>query len=167
MKRHIYAIWCALIALALNSCSQDEPEMTATVALAGQWYVTVDLADANGNVVMEDPYGLGRMMHLTFNTSANIPTEMFVSDNGTFWDYQVRVSCDVNNLTFGNSDWAENLKSDSQVKIWNGKVVKNGGKQNNGSPADTIEYLVQFSDDEDGYVYKVSGIRYSGLVEND
>ncbi len=167
MKKYLYTIWCALIALALNSCSQDEPMMTETVALAGQWYVTVDLADASGNVVAEDPYGLGRKMHLTFNTAANVPTEMFVSDNGTFWDFQVRVACDVNNLTFGNSDWAENLKYDSQVKIWGGKVIKNGGKQNNGSPADYIEYFVQFSDDDPDMVYKVSGVRYSGLVEND
>lgn len=167
MKRYLYTIWCALIALALNSCSQDEPEMTATVALAGQWYVTVDIADANGTVIEEDPYEMGRMMHLTFNTAANVPTEMFVSDNATFWDYQVRVNCDVNALTFQTADWAENLSYDCQVKIWNGKVVKNGGKQNNGSPADTIEYLIQFSDDEYAIVYKVSGIRYSGLVEND
>lgn len=166
MKKYIYTIWCALIALALNSCSQDEPMMTATVALAGQWYVTVDLADDNGNVISTDPYGIGRKMHLTFNTAANVPTEMFVSDNGTFWDYKVRVACDVNNLTFGNADWAENLSYDSQVKIWNGKIIKDGGKQNNGSPADYIEYLVKFSDDDD-LTYKVSGVRYSGLVEND
>lgn len=167
MKRYIYTIWCALIALAMNSCSQDEPEMMATVDLAGQWYVTIDLADANGNVVMEDPYGIGKQIHLTFNTAANVPTEMFVSDIKNFWDYQVRVKCDVETLTFGNTDWAPNLSYDSQVKIWNGKIVKDGGKQNNGTPADYIEYLVQFDDDDPDMIYKVSGIRYSGLVEND
>ena len=46
------------------------------------------------------------------------------------------------------------------------------GRQNNGSAADSIVFFVSYKNDpwypDDGYAkYKVSGIRYSGLVEND
>ena len=53
-----------------------------------------------------------------------------------------------------------------------GKILKGAGRQNNGSPADSIVFFVTYKDDpwfpDDGYTkYKVSGIRYSGLAEND
>ena len=57
------------------------------------------------------------------------------------------------------------------MTITGGKIIKNGGVQNNGSKADYIEFYVSFSDDAYpaayGYAnYKVSGVRYSGLEEN-
>ena len=53
-----------------------------------------------------------------------------------------------------------------------GKILKGAGRQNNGSPADSIIFFVTYKNDpwypDDGYTkYKVSGVRYSGLVEND
>ena len=58
------------------------------------------------------------------------------------------------------------------VTITGGKIVKDGGVQNNGSKADYIEFYVNFSDDDYpanyGYAkYHVYGVRYSGLAEND
>ena len=53
-----------------------------------------------------------------------------------------------------------------------GRILKGAGRQNNGSPADSIIFFVTYKNDpwypDDGYTkYKVSGIRYSGLKEND
>lgn len=53
-----------------------------------------------------------------------------------------------------------------------GKILPGAGHQNNGSPADSIVIFVTYKDDpwfpDDGYArYKISGVRYSGLVEND
>ena len=53
-----------------------------------------------------------------------------------------------------------------------GKILKGAGRQNNGSPADSIVFFVTYKDDPwypgDGYTrYKVSGVRYSGLEENE
>ncbi len=53
-----------------------------------------------------------------------------------------------------------------------GKILPGAGKQNNGSRADSIIFYVVYKNDPwvpgDGYTkYKVSGIRYSGLAEND
>lgn len=84
----------------------------------------------------------------------------------------------------GDTIWADDDKTEAQmvdsliheVKSMpvtiEGKILKNAGRQNNGSPADSIVFFVTYKDDPwypgDGYTrYKVSGIRYSGLEENE
>lgn len=175
MKKVIYFA-ALLFGLTLASCEKDEMGGTATEATAGQWYVTVDAADENGNVVIEDAdlFGIGRVLMLTYNTSANNPSEMIVDDIENFWDFQVKVNCDQQALTFSNNTTENNnLRGDEiNVQITNGKILPGAGRQNNGSPADSIVFYVSFSDDtypaRYGYTnYRVSGIRYSGLAEND
>ncbi len=165
-------LFCAVF----TSCEKEKVGNTETMAMAGQWYVTVDAADESGNVVegFEDLFGIGRHLLVTSNTAANSASEMMIDDLGNFWMYRVKVSCDINSLTFATgSQTVENLNGDPiEVTISNGKIVKDGGVQNNGSKADYIEFYVSFSDDPYpaayGYKnYKVSGIRYSGLAEND
>lgn len=159
-----------------TSCEKEEVGNTATVATAGQWYVTVDAVDESGNVVYEDAdlFGLGRVLLLTANTAANSATEMIVDDLKNFWGYRVKVTVDPVNMTFAtNTTENNNLNGDDiNVTITGGKIVKDGGVQNNGSKADYIEFYVNFSDDQYpaayGYAkYHVYGIRYSGLAEND
>ena len=159
-----------------TSCEKEEVGNTATVATAGQWYVTVDAVDESGNVVYEDAdlFGLGRVLLLTANTAANSATEMIVDDLKNFWGYRVKVTVDPVNMTFAtNTTENNNLNGeDINVTITGGKIVKDGGVQNNGSKADYIEFYVNFSDDKYpaayGYAkYHVYGIRYSGLAEND
>jgi hypothetical protein len=113
---------------------------------------------------------------LTYNTSANNPNEMIVDDIANFWKFKVKVACDQKGLTFQtNTTENNNLVSgyeDINVQISGGKILPQAGRQNNGSPADSIVFYVSFSDDEYpaayGYKnYRVSGVRYSGLVEND
>lgn len=175
MKKVLYLatlLFCAVF----TSCEKEKVGNTETMAMAGQWYVTVDAADESGNVVegFEDLFGIGRHLLVTSNTAANSASEMMIDDLGNFWMYRVKVSCDINSLTFATgSQTVENLNGDPiEVTISNGKIVKDGGVQNNGSKADYIEFYVSFSDDPYpaayGYKnYKVSGIRYSGLAEND
>ena len=90
----------AVLCMAFASCEKDEVGGTATQALAGEWYVTVDAVDANGNTVLEDPFGMGKVLMNTYNTAANTSTEMWVNDNGNFWNFRIKVASDVNNLTF-------------------------------------------------------------------
>jgi hypothetical protein len=175
MKKVLY-LATLLFAAVLTSCEKEEVGNTNAMPVAGQWYVTVDAADESGNLVegFEDLFGLGRHLLVTSNTAANTPNEMIIDDLGNFWTYRVKVTCDVNTLTFASgSQTVPNLNGDPiEVTISNGKIVKDGGVQNNGSKADYIEFYVSFSDDDYpatyGYKnYKVSGIRYSGLAEND
>ncbi len=172
MKKAIYLLTiCA--GLAFTSCEKDEVGGTATQALAGQWYVTVDAVDDNGSTVLEDPFGLGYTYVLTYNTAANISTEMYVSDLGYFWDYTVRVNSDVNNLTFSTDGEVENeAYEDCMVEIEDGKLLTGAATTPSGMAADSIVFYVSFSDDPYpaayGYSkYKVSGYRYTGLTADD
>ena len=233
MKKVLY--FAALLFLA-TACEKEDIENTATVSMAGQWYCTVDAVDDAGNPITttldgqpnsgEDYFGVGRTYILTYNTTANSATEMWVDNLGIgnfaeayagYWKnygffptytIKTKVTIDQNALTFRSTDsenlgegyewWRTDVKLDEKGDtIWSeedptkpetidvmfheekampvtidGKILKGAGRQNNGSPADSIIFFVTYKDDpwfpDDGYTkYKVSGIRYSGLVEND
>lgn len=167
MKKAIYALMLCVGGLLFSSCEKDEVGSTATEALAGEWYVTVDAVDDAGNTLAKDPFGLGYTFVLTYNTAANIPTEMYVSDEGYFWDYKVRVNSDVNNLTFSTNGDVENEAYDCMVNIEDGRLLPQAATTPSGMPADSIVFYVSFSDDEDALKYKVSGYRYTGLAADD
>lgn len=167
-----------LLCMGLTSCEKEDIGGTATESMAGEWYVTVDAADANGNVVegFEDLFGLGKIHVLTYNASDNNPNVLIVDDLQNFWGFKAKTNCDQKTLSFSTSTSENNNLvagyEDINVTITGGKIIKNGGVQNNGSKADYIEFYVSFSDDAYpaayGYAnYKVSGVRYSGLTEND
>ena len=144
MKKVLY-LATMLLCMAITSCQKEDIGGTATESLEA---IT------------------GSFHLLTYNTSSNNPNEIFVDDQGNFWDFKVKAAAELNGLTFSAID-AQNLSYDCKVSVTNAKIVKNGGFQNNGSPADLISMDVMFSDDEDGLVYHLEGVRYSGLEEND
>ena len=151
MKKVLYFA-TLLLCMAFVSCQKEEIGGTATENLAGEWYVQANVVE-NGEVI-EDPYGLGRFKIMTYNTSANNANEIWIDDVKNFWNFKVKAT-------------ADNQRGDEiTVNITNGKINKNGGAQNNGSPADYITMDVEFSDDP-GTIYRLEGVRYSGLVEND
>ena len=177
MKKVLYFA-TLLLCMGLTSCEKEDIGGTATESMAGEWYVTVDAADANGNVVegFEDLFGLGKIHVLTYNASDNNPNVLIVDDLENFWGFKAKTNCDQKTLSFSTSTSENNNLvagyEDINVTITGGKIIKNGGVQNNGSKADYIEFYVSFSDDAYpaayGYAnYKVSGVRYSGLEEND
>ena len=166
MKRIVYLI-SMFACLLFASCEKEMPGMTETVDLAGQWYVQVDYVD--GEDVYEDYYGIGRILMLTYNTSANKADEMIIDDLGNFWEFKVKVGCDVEKRSF-SADAAGNLVAgyeDLICKVSNGKVVVDGTETPSGQKADYIEFYIEFSDDEPGVMYKISGWRYTGFVNDD
>lgn len=174
MKKILY-LATMLLAMVFTSCSKEEIGGTATQNVAGDWYVKVVGCDASDNIIYDDDelYGYGMWHCLTYNTAANDPTKMIIYDDGNFKNYMVVVNIDQATNTFAtpNNDFAPNLASNNNVKITNGKIVFNGGKQNNGSPADYIEYNLYIDNDKyAGDIYdhlRVIGVRYSGLADND
>ena len=192
MKKILF--FAALVCgFALTSCEKDEIGGTATESMAGQWYVTIDAVDDSGNPIAggEDYFGVGRVLFLTYNTVSNSATQMWIDDLGAFDvasyygnkaypNYAIKsvVNIDQNALTFSSSN-AENYSPANSYKsavygitVEQGKILLGAGRQNNGSPADSIVFYVKYTNDpwypDDGYAkYKVSGIRYSGLEEND
>lgn len=157
MKKVLY-LATMLLCMAFTSCQKEDIGGTATESLAGDWYVEVSV---EGEVITD------RFHLLTYNTSANNPNEIFIDDQGNFWEFKIKATSDVNSLTFSATDALNLSYDDCTVSVTNGKIVKNGGVQNNGSPADLITMDVTFSDDDDALVYHIEGVRYSGLEEND
>ncbi len=164
-----------LSALVITSCEKDPIGMTATVNLAGEWYVNVDCVDDNGDLVYsgEDFYGIGKTILLTYNTAENVDNKMYVSDLGNFWEYTVQVDCDVNAYTFSTNGAVENeAYEDCEVTIESGKILLGAATNPHGTAADSIVFYVSFSDDPYpayyGFAkYKISGYRYTGLVSDD
>lgn len=172
MKKILFAI---MAALTLASCEKDEIGGTATQETAGEWYVTVSAVDDDGNLVYSDDelFGMGKFLIMTYNTNDNVADKMYVDDKKNFWNFKVQVGCDQKARTFASDGAAANERGDEiGVTITDGKILPKAGHQNNGSAADSIVFYVNFSDDvypeAYGYAkYKVSGVRYSGLTEND
>lgn len=172
MKKLLY-LCVSFVALMLASCEKDEVGGTATEALAGEWYVTVDAVDASGATLYEDFFGLGHFMLNTYNTADNVSTKMWIDDNENFWNFKVKADCDVNALTFTTNGEVDNAAyADCKVNVSDGKVMYGAATNPHGTKADSIVFYVTFSDDEYpetyGYSkYKVSGYRYTGLVSDD
>ena len=103
----------------------------------------------------------------TYNTAANVPTEMWLEDGANFWDYKVKVNVDYNNRTFTTNDFIDNTSYDCKVKITDGKILEGAALTPSGMPADSIVYMIQFDDDPDGLTYKVSGFRRTGFPADD
>lgn len=159
---------CAVVLLA--SCEKDEIGSTTTKALAGEWYVTVDGVDANNAVLYEDAFGLGHTLLYTYNTAANIPTELYVDDAANFWEYKVRVKSDISSLTFSTNGAAPNEAYDCDVTIESGKILLGAATSPHGTPVDSIVFYVKFSDDDNipgAYSkLKVAGYRYTGFASD-
>ncbi len=159
MKKFIYIAF-ALLTLSLNSCGKEEVGGTATQEMSGQWYVTWSYPDGTR--------AAGWDTSMTFNSSANVPNEMLVSDqNGqmlpAFWDYTVKVTCDPEAKTFASEGWVDNYSYECKCRITNGKITPNGATTPTGHPADAIEYDIEFDDDPDGTIWHVSGFRQTGF----
>ena len=169
MKKVFYILSFLSVCL-FASCKKDEVGATATVDMAGQWYVTVD-GFKDGAVLYEDVYGMGQFLVFTSNTAANIATELLLSDDrdNKFWDFKVKVNADPATLTFSATE-AENLNYESKVTVTGGKIVKGGATTPSGQPADYIEFHVVFSDDDYLAYYDdlfFHGYRYTGLANDD
>ena len=51
MKKVLYFAAMLLLPAFLISCEKDDIEKTATVSMAGQWYVQIDAVDDDGNPI--------------------------------------------------------------------------------------------------------------------
>lgn len=174
MKKTLKYIALILLGvMSLTSCEKDPIEGTAAQAMAGEWFVTAVAVDKAGKVIYEDAdlFGIGNFHLDTYNTASNSTTEMWIEDNGNFWDFKNRINIDLNGKTFSAAN-AQNEKYDCKVTIENGKILEKAATTPHGTPADSIVFIVTFDDDDyptkyGFYGYRVAGYRYSGLAEDE
>jgi len=159
----------AVFIILFTACEKDEIGGTATEKMAGEWFVVADAVDSEGNVVYEDAdlFGIGYFHLDTYNISSNSLTEMWINDNGNFWDFKTRININFDQMTFAAEN-ADNQAYESKVTIEDGKIILGAATTPSGMPADSIVFTVTFDDDPypeayGYYGYRVSGYRYSGF----
>ena len=170
MKTNILLL--AFVAFILSSCDKKEDfinEKSMVVEIAGEWYVHYDHP-----VYGSDPFEAGYTSLITYNTSADDGQEIWINDEGNFWNYQVKIPVDISTLTFGSTDTAINAVSgyDIKVLVRNGKVIKEVSVRPSGAVADSIYFELWFEDLEGstGIVSDtliVSGYRRTGFLEDE
>lgn len=160
----IYPVLALVLVMGVWSCKKD-PVVggTATQALAGEWWVKLD----NGKDATGD-FGPGYYNFSTYNTAANIPTEMWVDDmNNTksFWDVKGKVT--VSGMTFSATN-ISNAYYTSTFTITNGIVLPNAATApGSKDKTDSIYCKISFSDDAPGIVHTLSGYKRTGFSQDD
>jgi predicted small secreted protein len=169
MKKYLILLFAAL-AFTLTSCEKDtEPGGTAVQDMAGDWWVTYEYESSPG--VWED-LGFGHFRMTTYNTAANLPTEMWANANvGAYlWTFSSKVAVDYSAKKFSTTDLvaANNSKYPTEkVQIIDGKILTGAAKTPSGMPADSIVFYTKFSNDSDALTYKVAGFRRTGFEQDD
>lgn len=156
-------ILIAMVAFTTSCQKEYEPEMIPGHELAGEWYVTYTI----GGV---DVYNFGYSTILTSTTAAADGKQIWVTDQGHFWDYKAKVNANAEAQTFGQSDSldnAEELGYPIKLIVKSGKIFPDGGKSKTGVTVDSISFVIGFGDDAPGTEYVVSGHRRTGFEEDD
>jgi hypothetical protein len=141
--------------------------------ISGEWFVRYD-----HHVLGENYLGAGFTPLMTFNTADDNGTEIWITDEGKYWNYKVKITVDPKTLTFGSDEEVINTASDSKgnlydikLKIRNGKIIKDAVTQPSGYVSDSIYFEVWFEDLEDeteivNDTLFVGGFRKSGFLED-
>ena len=169
MKKYISLAFMAVaLSFGFVSCSvetNEEPGGTNVEKMAGRWNVQVDAVDESGNVLYEDPYGLGTITIMTYNTADNNINEMWLDDNGKFWSFKMKVDVNYRERSFSCSERDYDAAGSGTAVVTNGKILENAAKNLHGMPNDSIVFNIKFSDDDNGLIYRLSGQRYTGFYE--
>jgi len=165
MKKIIFFLTAAIAALTITSCQEKfTPGSTETKNLSGNWVVSIYAPGEEGY-----EFYTGCEI-ITYNTSANLPTEMWLEDDGTFWEFKCKIDCNNSNYTIGKDKVEyENVYYESCVKIWGGKVTEKGAvAPGSESVVDKIEFFAAFDDDSEPYAYPYYfvGYRKTGFPED-
>lgn len=157
MKKYLKYI-TFLFVVAFSSCDMKEEyeQINSQVMEAsGEWWIKFS----------KTGYETGYLKVLTYNTSADVATEMWLSDNGNWKNIKFKCPVDVMNLTFAGTNLT-NVSSSNKVVVKNGKIVKNGGQSTSGVVTDAISFEIELSN-EPGVVYKAEGTRKTGFLEDE
>lgn len=168
-KLYIYTM-ILVAGVFLFSCEKDDILDTATVDMAGEWYVTVDAVDDQGETVYEDPFDDGSFLLDTYNTASDDTTEMWIDDNDNFWEFKSKININYSALTFDVTDYP--IYDGCISTISDGKILYDAATTPSGEVADSIVFYISFSDDtypeKYGYSkYRVAGYRYTGFTADE
>jgi len=159
MKKNITYKLLALVLIlgTLSACRKDRVVGgTAVQSLSGQWWVKTKGSDGS----QSGYYALN-----TFNTAANVPTEMWIDDGNHYYGLHSKITTNVSALTF-SANAVDELYYGVKVTITDGKVLP-GAVIAAGSKAktDSIYFKAVFTGDPTVYTY--SGYKRTGFTTDD
>lgn len=157
MKKIYYILFLGFGLTLFSSCEKDETiGGTATQEMAGDWVV---------HIVGSDGYE-GDAVLSTYNTAKNVPTEMFLEDQGSFWPMKGKVSVNAANFTFTGENIANEYDDEDPFAISEGKILKDAATApGSKSKTDSIYFQAIFS--SDAVIYTFSGYKRTGFPEDD
>jgi hypothetical protein len=170
MKKLLYLSFIVPLAMLLfSSCeTMEDPNMeySPVYPLSGEWYVKFELQTATDT--FEDVYNLGYVKILTYNTSSNTKDTIWIDDYTNTWNFKIKCPINLKEKTFGMKDSMVNSNPDYPIKIYirDGSVQVGKGRSISGVKTDSICFLIGFEDDP-GSVYRISGHRRTGFIEDE
>ncbi len=134
----------------------DDMGGTAVKDMAGDWYVKTFVGSTEV---------LGYQLISTYNTAANLSTEMWIDDHQNIWEFKVKSGVDYSAKTFSGSA-LQNDYYNITVNITNGKVLHGAATTTGGNTSDSITFEAEFSDDP-GTIYRIAGYKRTGFAEDE
>ena len=141
--------------VACDEGGNPDPGATAVVDIAGDWTVEV-LRDGS-------EFNHGHIS--TYNTAANLATEIWLDDLENGWGLKSKVNLNPTSLTFSGDNLPE-LYYDVTVTISDGVFVKNGTTAPSGTVTDSIYFKAVFSD-VPTRVFEYYGHKRTGFLEDE
>ena len=172
MKKYISMMAMALmLSMSFTACSvetDEKPGGTNIQDMCGNWDVAWYAVDASGNILDEEPWTEGTIF--TFNKADNGTTQMWISDQDTYWAFQFLVDIDYAAKTFSAGERDYDAAGSGKAVLTNGKIMLGAGKNLHGVACDSISFEISFNDDnypaKYGFDhYRVEGKKYSGFTE--
>lgn len=158
MKKYLILI-IVIFGAIFSSCDKKAEYVeidSQVVDAAGEWWIKFS----------KTGYETGYLKVLTYNTAADLPTEMWIWDKGNWKDIKVKCPVTISDLTFSGTDLVNATSPSLKITVKNGKITKNGGLSTSGNVTDKITFDVELSS-EPGVTYKAEGTRKTGFVEDE
>lgn len=160
IKRYIVNLFMLMLLItAFTSCDEGgdpDPGGTNIEAVAGDWVVGIS---RNGVPQASN-------IHIsTYNTAANLSTEMWLDDNNLYYGLKAKVNLNLAAKTFSATD-SDELYYGVTVTVSDGIITKDGATPPSNTVTDAISFSVIFSDDPSG-VWEFSGYRRTGFLEDE
>ena len=148
----------AILSVACRKEKDTDAGGTATQALAGEWWIQIKV---NNTPVVADYFKV-----LTYNTTENVATKMWIDDQEHLWPFKFKIDVDPAAKTFTASA-APSSYSNITVKLANGKILDKVTKGPVSQVVtDSIYFEAEFSDDP-GTTYQLAGYRRTRWPEDD
>lgn len=157
MKKYLILIFVVFGSI-FSSCDKKAEYIevdSQVVGAAGEWWVKFS----------KTGYETGYLKVLTFNTEADLPTELWIWDKGNWMGIKVKCPVNISDLTFAGTNLI-NASSSMTVTVKNGIITKGGGLSTSGNVTDKITFEIELSS-EPGVTYKAEGTRKTGFVEDE